>query len=635
MKKHARQTKPISLIPLMILLIFIAVIIGAIYILFEKPSTIICGILLEQKDNKGSIEMKLGWGTKTRWIKVNKSLGIVKGVAYDVKLKGIVVKEIRALKVHTGKLYARSSERVILGDNTLALSPEAAVYHLKSNSLEILSANNVVVGTDNSQFIEDNGKITAILVQPITMSTLRVGISDNDFKSYKHKLLIMHTVRGFMINDHTPDAVKVKCEYIEARYDQGQIKIYSLSKHGTSYSVLGLEFTTKKRLVLSPLRAKPIYVDSLKRTGYNYTPKYYGTFELTPASDAISLINEVDVESYLRFVVPSEMLPAAGLEGYKVQAVAARTYALSELLGGRFAKYGFHLDDTTSCQMYNSQPANDSCDEAVAETSGQVLTYEGKTIDAKYYSTSCGVGAPYNEIWYNGKLPGKENPEPYLTYRNYSSPAIADLSDNYTAANYFKDWTINSYDSNSPYFRWKYTLDSKTMASILNKRITELYQKNKNNFSKKVIFNFYQSAKIPKNGIGDIKDVYVSKRGSAGNVLEITIVSSTGTYHVDKEYNIKRLLVDDSISITPLYGTELKNPSPLPSTFYVIDKDTSGSKIKGITIYGGGFGHGAGMSQYGVIGLVRRGKSYTDILNVYYSHVAISNYTKTLSRTME
>jgi SpoIID/LytB domain protein len=55
---------------------------------------------------------------------------------------------------------------------------------------------------------------------------------------------------------------------------------------------------------------------------------------------------------------------------------------------------------------------------------------------------------------------------------------------------------------------------------------------------------------------------------------------------------------------------------------------SSGSGIKSLTIYGGGYGHGAGMSQYGVIGLVRQGKNFEEILNVFYKNVQFNDYHK-------
>ncbi|MEG1415438.1 MAG: hypothetical protein RSC49_02420 [Clostridium sp.] len=53
-----------------------------------------------------------------------------------------------------------------------------------------------------------------------------------------------------------------------------------------------------------------------------------------------------------------------------------------------------------------------------------------------------------------------------------------------------------------------------------------------------------------------------------------------------------------------------------------------GEKFKSLTIYGGGEGHGVGLSKYGAIGLSRQGKSYKEVLKTFYKGVEISNINK-------
>lgn len=632
-----RKVRSFNIFPIIILMIFIAIIAGVLYFVFEKPSSVTCGIVLERKENLDSVDMKLGYGTETKWIKVSKRLNIPEGIAYNVKIKGIVVRSIEACKVYTGKVYMRSSNSLLLENKTMLLDKSIHYYQVKGAELKACGANSVIIGATNDKFIENNGKIAAILVSPPDVKDIRVGISNSDFSSYEHKDLIMHTMRGFRIQTDTVSSLKLKSEYIEISYVNRQIELRSLTKNGNNLIQDKTIFTTSSRVTIASLNDNPIYIDSLKRLGYSYTPKYYGKLELSLSTYAMHLVNEVDIEAYLRFAILSPILPLGGMEGYKVQAVAARTYVLWTMLSGRFSKYGFHIDDTTNCLAYNSQPSNNFYDQAILETKGEVLAYHNKVIDPKYYSTSCGVGAPYNEIWYANSLPNNANPEPYLSFRNYSSSQIKDLdlSNNFDTANFLKDWTINSYDSNSPYFRWKYTLNIKDLNNIINHKIYELYKANSLNFKKKRFFSYYKNAIIPKDGIGTITDINVNKRGKAGNVLELIINSDTGTYIIDKEYNIKRLIVDNNSPITLLYGNPLMNQSQLPSPYYVIDKEMSNNSIKNITVYGGGLGDGVGMSQYGVIGLIRQNKTYKDILNIFYKNVVFDSYTSVLSKVLD
>lgn len=104
----------------------------------------------------------------------------------------------------------------------------------------------------------------------------------------------------------------------------------------------------------------------------------------------LNLINEVDLEDYVRSVVPSEMGPELydRLEALKAQAVAARTYTLRNL--GEFRAEGYDICATPRCQVYRGVATEHPLsDRAVAETHGQVLAWQGRLIDARY-SATCG-----------------------------------------------------------------------------------------------------------------------------------------------------------------------------------------------------------------------------------------------------
>jgi peptidoglycan hydrolase-like amidase len=104
----------------------------------------------------------------------------------------------------------------------------------------------------------------------------------------------------------------------------------------------------------------------------------------------LNLINELSLENYLRGVVPREMGPELydNLEALKAQAVAARSYAVRNL--GEFAAEGYDICATPRCQVYGGRAAEHPLsDQAVAETAGQVVVYDGRPADALYSST-CG-----------------------------------------------------------------------------------------------------------------------------------------------------------------------------------------------------------------------------------------------------
>lgn len=119
--------------------------------------------------------------------------------------------------------------------------------------------------------------------------------------------------------------------------------------------------------------------------------EYRGLLEarLSPYG-VVQLINELSLEDYLRGVVPLELGPGLfpELDAQKVQAVAARTYALANL--GQFQEEGFDVCDTPRCQVYGGATAEHPVsDRAVRETAGQVLAFNGEPINALFTAT-CG-----------------------------------------------------------------------------------------------------------------------------------------------------------------------------------------------------------------------------------------------------
>lgn len=115
----------------------------------------------------------------------------------------------------------------------------------------------------------------------------------------------------------------------------------------------------------------------------------------------------LDIESYLEGVISSEMSPAFEMEALKAQCVAARTFVVQR---------GYEVDDTANTQVYrddkqlkdiwkdNYDVYHKKIQQAVQETTGEILTYQGKPISALFFSSSCGKTANAQEYWGN-KVP--------------------------------------------------------------------------------------------------------------------------------------------------------------------------------------------------------------------------------------
>ena len=136
---------------------------------------------------------------------------------------------------------------------------------------------------------------------------------------------------------------------------------------------------------------------------------YRGAIEIrVDGSGRLRAIDWVELESYLRGVVPAELGPEIWpqLAALKAQAVAARTYALANV--GQFEEDGYDVCATPRCQAYGGTAAEHPLsDRAVSETRGEIAAWEGRAIDALYTATCGGHTEDAKEIF-------PEQAAPYL-----------------------------------------------------------------------------------------------------------------------------------------------------------------------------------------------------------------------------
>lgn len=125
---------------------------------------------------------------------------------------------------------------------------------------------------------------------------------------------------------------------------------------------------------------------------------YRGFFIVYNKNGALTIINNVDIENYLKGVVPSEMPSRWNYEAHKAQAIAARSYALANL--GKRAGCGYDLKDTPEDQAYGGASAESAqTNKAVTETKGIVLIYDLKIIPAFYSASAGGQTACSSDVW--------------------------------------------------------------------------------------------------------------------------------------------------------------------------------------------------------------------------------------------
>ena len=129
--------------------------------------------------------------------------------------------------------------------------------------------------------------------------------------------------------------------------------------------------------------------------------QYRGALRFLAVDNKLAVINVLDIEAYLRGVVPAEMAASWPLEALKAQAVAARTFTLSQL----DADHYYDVCATTNCQKYEGVGAeHPGSDRAILETAGLVVTYNGDYAQTYYHSDSGGMIASSAEVW-GGQIP--------------------------------------------------------------------------------------------------------------------------------------------------------------------------------------------------------------------------------------
>lgn len=128
----------------------------------------------------------------------------------------------------------------------------------------------------------------------------------------------------------------------------------------------------------------------------------------------------------------------------------------------------------------------------------------------------------------------------------------------------------------------------------------------------------YKSRKV--SDIGDIQNIYVRQRGEGGVVTFVEIEGTKETVRVYTEYNIRTLLIGEDTVFERKDKKKVTGLSLLPSGFFYVEK-----KGDSFVFYGGGYGHGVGMSQQGANTLAGQGKNCLDILTFYFPNTNVQS----------
>ncbi len=359
-------------------------------------------------------------------------------------------------------------------------------------------------------------------------------------------------------------------------YSAGAVAVHSPGKVATPlYGSIRIQKKNSQIVTIESRGTKkdiflPCTIMSVNKYNFiDYDEKSYrGVFAFYNGSDnALLLVNILDIEEYLRGVVPLELGKRGeeDLEALKAQAVAARTYAYKRIEERK--TFLFDLYSTVKDQVYGG--ANSEyrvADIAVKMTKDIILTFGDSIVYAYYHSTCGGRTASIQDAW------PRKSPQPYLT-------SVSDC-----------DSAGKSYCVLSKYHIWREVWPGNQFRSILLKNIGNNAEYDKSN----ITGGDFKFRIVDKYGCGRVKTLQVEGSGWKRNVV------------ADKtRYVLRRGSPDHPI---------------LRSANFNIDSFTKNE----VAISGKGYGHGVGMCQMGAIGRARAGYTFEEILKSYYTGVQLS-----------
>ena len=513
-----------------------------------------------------------------------------------------------------GKVLRSGDDYIeVEGYGKLPLDEDYRIYKIYG-TMTMEPTSSILVGYENTNFIVSGEKISAALItESIKAENIRVLLKTSGYKNIYHKKVKFTATEDFTVaygdkKTSYRSGDEVLIEQGDRRLEEERITIKTVSGEGK------------------------IKILSVERSEGN--PKYRGSIEISKGEKGLLLVNELPLEEYLYAVIPSEMPTNYGEEALKVQAVCARSYAYKHLLSNDLNQYGAHVDDSVSYQVYNNIAENEDSILAVKDTYGKVIKYEGDVIAAYYFSTSCGHTTGTSGAWSNdvdlpyleGKLLLTEEEGEGDQPENDAANRYEDLSSEKSFRKFIEDKELVTYDASFNWYRWKVTMGVKDIQKVIDANLASRYQANPELIlTKSGTSESEEEAydSVPVETIGTIVDIKVLKRETSGIVSEILITGSEHTIKVKTEYNIRALLAPTYDKVTRLDESKVEDLNLLPSAFFVIDKKEKNNKLSSVTLTGGGFGHGVGLSQNGVKALADAGKGYEEIVTYFYNDTEI------------
>ena len=295
--------------------------------------------------------------------------------------------------------------------------------------------------------------------------------------------LVMHARNGTWSFDGIPGTWPADAKVTLAPTTSGGVATWRLTVSSSSGSTL-LSTTSCCSIRLRPEQSSTRFQVDSKPTLYD---TYRGVIRVYGTSSTVKVVNEVGLDLYLRGVVPSEMPSTWPSQALRVQAIAARSYAVAHL---HPTTGGWDVYDDTRSQVYHGTKGEQATtDVAIDGDEGTVLRYGSAVISAMFHSA--GGGATESNEYAFPSASGAVVSSPVAYLRGSS-----DRAPNGTA-----------YDAASPYATWRSaTWTIAQLSSYL--------------------------AKDSRTNVGTLGSINLSHRGVSGRLYRVTLTGSLGTKSV-------------------------------------------------------------------------------------------------------
>lgn len=404
--------------------------------------------------------------------------------------------------------------------------------------------------------------------QPVSEKTVRIILKDNNYTSIYHSQV---DLSSNMLNVYYGKSYKNKRTYKKVSIDKE-------SRFFRESNVVKVEASDTDTIIWENASGRE-------------NKEYAGIFYLYKTASGIVIVNQVNMDDYAAGVIASEIGEQSPEEALKAQAVCARTFIIKSNPEA-YKEFEANGDDSTAYQVYNRVSTGKRCKNTVKDTANEVLVYKEKPITAYYFSTSCGYTTDY-KIW------GKEK-QKYLrgctTLKDNSNIDIT-VEENFRK---FIKSKPKSYESKCQFYRWNVYLSNVQIQNAIS-AVTGV-------------------------NVGNISRIEVNKRGCGGIVAQITVYGSNRQIIMNNQNQIRKALCSYYAQINLNDGSIRTKMDMLPSAYVCIDNVYNEGSLCGFKIFGGGFGHGSGMSQNAAREMAKKGIKYKKILKTFYSGISIEKY---------